>query len=400
MELLYCFLDESGDPHFPVGAPGKSTHYVLGGVAVQESRLDEVRAAADAVRREHFGTGEMKANARSLKRSPEKRRALVEAIAALDVSFAVVAVDKREILEDGPLAKWKRSFIKYTGSQLYRRLFASHDTVRIVADEYGTKEYQAEFSRYLAVRRIPDLFLPTSSFSFADSKTEPLIQAADVVTGTVFRAFRDGTDEDRALVGLLRPRLHTFISWPPVFVPVEPPLRAGEQYKRDMQVRDFALTQAARYLSEHRDDDDPLETARVATLDRLVFASQLDEGSSFVHADEIIGRLRELRLPFNVSKRWLSSDVIGPLRDDGVVITGSSRGYAIPYRAAELDEHARDVRSKAIPMLRRLSRYRSDLALRTGGDIDLLASAELTDVKRLVEAFDQPTPGGVVEGTD
>lgn len=396
MEPLHCFLDESGDPHFPAGAPGKSTHYVLGGVAVQESRLGEVRAAADAVRQEHFGLGEMKADARSLRRNPEKRRALVEAIAELNVSFAVIAVDKRAIREDGPLAKWKPSFVKYTGSQLYRRLFASHDTIRIFADEYGTEEHQAEFERYLAARSIPDLFLATSTFAFAGSRTEPLIQAADVVSGTVFRAFRDGTDEDRALVGLLRPRLHTFISWPTVFVPVEPPLRAGEQAERDMQVRDFALRQAARYLREHRDDEDPLEVARVATLDRLMFASQLDEGSSFVHADEILDHLCELG-PRNIGKRWLSSEVIGPLRDDGVVITGSSRGYTIPSGASDLDEHARDVGSKAVPMLRRLSRYRSDLALSTGGAIDLLASADLADVKRLVKALDDLVPDAGAE---
>ena len=393
MEPLYCFLDESGDPHFPAGEQGKSTHYVLGGVAVPESRLDAVRDEADALRREYFGSGEMKADARSLRRDPERRRALVEGVAALDASFVAVAVDKREVMEDGPLAKWKRSFIKYTGSQLYRRLFTSHDTVRVVADEYGTEAYQEEFGRYIAARRIPDLFLPSSSFAFEDSAAEPLIQAADVVVGTLFRALRDGTDEDRAMVGLLRPRLHTFISWPPVFVPVEPPPRAGEQRERDAEVRDYALSQAARYLVDHRDDDGPLEVARVATLDRLVFAAQLDEGSSFVHADEIIVGLKSLGLPFAVSKRWLSSEVIGPLRDDGVVITGSGRGYAIPFGAADLDEHALDVRSKAIPMLRRLSRYRADLALRTGGRVDLLASTELDDVKRLVETLDAvPSP--------
>ena len=393
MEPLYCFLDESGDPHFPAGEQGKSTHYVLGGIAVPESRLDAVRAAAGDLQREYFGKGEMKAGARSLNRDPEKRRALVEGIAALEASFVAVAVDKREVIEDGPLAKWKKSFIKYTGSQLYRRLFTAHDTVHVVADEYGTEAYQNEFGRYIEARRIPDLFLASSSFSFGDSKADPLIQVSDIVSGTIFRALRDGTDEDRALVALLRPRLHTFISWPPVFVPVEPPPRAGEQRERDAEVRDYALSQAAWYLTDHREDNAPLSVAQVATLDRLVFAAQLDEGSAFVHADEIIVGLRALGLPFAISKRWLSSEVIGPLRDAGVVITGSSRGYAIPFQASDLDEHALDVRSKAVPMLRRLSRYRADLALRTGGRIDLLASTELNDVKRLVEALDTGAAG-------
>lgn len=387
-EALHCFLDESGDPNFPPGEAGRSDHYVVGGIVMPEDRVDGIREAAESIRQEHFGDGEMKSNARALNRNPERRKALVEAIASLEVSFAVVAVDKRMILEDGPLAEWKRSFIKYTGGLLFRRLFATHDTVHIVADEHGTTAFQDEFINYVQARHIPTLFRGQSTFAFANSKNEPLVQIADVVVGTVFRALRDGSGENRALVGLFRPRLHTFISWPPVFAPVEPPLGYGEQFERDLRVREYALSQATRYLGDHRADEDPVHVARVATLDLLVFASQLDEGSSFVHADEILVHLKQLRLPFAFSKRWLSSEVIGPLRDDGVVITGSSRGYAIPYRASDLDAHALDVRSKAIPMLRRLSRYRSDLSMRTGGDIDLLASANLSEVRLLVETLD------------
>ena len=82
--------------------------------------------------------------------------------------------------------------------------------------------------------------------------------------------------------------------------------------------------------------------------------------------------------------------VIGPLRDDGVVISGSSKGYAIPYSADDLDAHAQDVRSKAIPMLRRLGRYQSDLHMRTGGEVDLLGSPDLADIRQLVEALVDP----------
>ena len=35
---IHCYLDESGDPHFPAGDPGKSTHYVLAAVVVTEPK--------------------------------------------------------------------------------------------------------------------------------------------------------------------------------------------------------------------------------------------------------------------------------------------------------------------------------------------------------------------------
>lgn len=385
-DLIHCFLDESGDPHFPPGEAGRSDHYVLAAVLIAEDKLAAVRIQADAIRREHFKTGEMKAGARSLTRKAARRRAVVEALAELDVSYAVIAVDKREVLEDGPLATWKKSFLKYTARQLLRRLYATSSRVRVVADEYGSEEYQAEFDRY--VRTKQGLFAEGSDFTFGDSKAEPLIQVADFVAGTVLRALRDRTDDNRALIGLLRSRMHTYLAWPTVYAPVEPPRGIGEQAQRDRAVRDLALKASARYLDASRDSKDPLTVARVACLDRLLFAAQFDPASSFVHADELEPELRKLGLPGVVpSSRWLSAHVIGPLRDEGVVISGSSRGYAIPYSADDLDSHARDVRSKTIPMLRRLARYREDLAVQSAGEVDLLGSKKLADLRSLVEAL-------------
>lgn len=60
-EPIHCFLDESGDPHFPAGESGRSTYYVLAAVIVADDRLDAVREQADVIRREHYGDGEMKA---------------------------------------------------------------------------------------------------------------------------------------------------------------------------------------------------------------------------------------------------------------------------------------------------------------------------------------------------
>ena len=392
-EPIHCFLDESGDPHFPPGESGRSTYYVLAAVIVADDKLDAVREQADAVRRKHYGDGEMKAGKRSRRRDAERRKAVVEALVELDVSFAAISVDKSALLDDGPLAKWKKSFLKHTARQLLRRLYGTHDNVRVVADEYGRANYQAEFDRYVRARM--GLFAGGSDFAFGDSKTEPLIQVADFVAGTVLRAQRDRTDEDRALLGLFRPRMHTYMAWPTVFTPVEPPRRAGEQAVRDQAVRDLALNAAARYLDANRDSRDPVTIARVVSLDRLFFAAQFDEASSFVHADELNRQIAELGLQgVNLSPRWLSANVIGPLRDEGVVISGSPQGYAIPYRADDLDAHARDVKSKAVPMLRRLARYRQDLSIRSAGTVDLLDANDLAELRRLVDTLNELPDNG------
>lgn len=387
---IHCFLDESGDPHFPAGESGRSSHYVLASVLVTSERLAAVRDHADSIRREHFGNGEMKAGTQSRRKDSSRRVAIVTALAQLDVAFAVIAVDKGELADDGPLAAWKKSFLKFTARQLLERLYGTHDEVHVVADEYGRASYQHEFERYVGNRL--GLFGGGSTFEFGDSKTEPLIQVADFVAGTVFRAQRDKTEEGRTLLGLFRPRIHTYIAWPTIFRSVEPVRGFCPDAARDHAVRELSLESAHRFLAANRGSRDPEVAARVACLDRLLFTAQFDERTAFVSAREltsVVGTSSGGR--DKPSSRWLSGSIIGPLRDAGVVISGSPKGYAVPFRAAELDAHVHDVRSKTIPMLRRLSRYRDDLRLRTKGSVDLLDGPHLSDVRSLVDLLNDPS---------
>lgn len=398
MAALYAFFDESGDPNFPVDEPDRSAHYVVGGVLVPEDRTAEARSAADAVRREHFGPGEMtfKSRAMSKARNAAKRRAVVEAVADLPVTFAVVGVDKRAVRPGSPLERYKRTFTKFTGRVLFERLYASHEALHVVHDEHGSEEYMEGFNDYVNSRAMPDLFRARSTFCFEDSEAEPLVQAADIVVGTVFRLLRDpSAAEYRRLFELLRPRLHVYATWPMVYAPVEPPPSESERAEADRVVRDHALSQAARYLDEHRADDDPVSIASVAVLDRLVYASQFDPDTNSVHAAELVHALKGFGFPFDINDRWLRAEVIGPLRDDGVVIAGSHNGYVIPRTMDELDDHARQVRTIAVPMIKRLARYRADLFNRTGGDLDLVGSGDMDEVRALVDALGDPrTPRG------
>lgn len=232
-EALRCYLDESGDPNFPIGDGGGSSHYVLGGVALPESRVASIRAEAEAIRKRFFQTGEMKAGAKSLRKNPKRRRELIESISELDAAFVAVAVDKRRIFEDGALAKWKKSFLKYTGGRLWSRVLQVHDRVHVVSDEHGSVAFMDEVKRYVAKRHVPSLFTEQSTFDFVDSKSDALVQVADLFAGTVMRAVRDGGEDDLAMLALLRNRVQTFVTWPTVFLSAEPVIGSGEQYERD-----------------------------------------------------------------------------------------------------------------------------------------------------------------------
>ena len=387
-DALYCFLDESGDPNFPPDGDGKSYNYVMGGITVTESRIDEVRAKAEAIRKKFFQTGEMKSK-KLWKMSEKKKQEVLEAIAELEVAFVAVAVDKRRVNEDGALAKYRDSFMKYTGGLLWNRVFKVHDVVHITWDNYGDKAFMRGVADYVNRRHVSNLFATQSSFKSADSKTDVLIQVADLFAGAVMRAFRDGGEEGRALIGLFWPRLHTFVPFPRVFPSVEPLQGQSEQYMRDRQVRDFALQQADRYLAENDPPGDEDVEARMYVLEYLIYVAQFDPTETAVHADKLL-EILEGRHFFDYTRRTLGAEIIGKLRDEGVLITGSAKGYAIPFTTEELDAHARDVRSKAIPMVKRLARYRQDVGARTGGELDLLGSPELEDLRKLVDALEGP----------
>ena len=81
--------------------------------------------------------------------------------------------------------------------------------------------------------------------------------------------------------------------------------------------------------------------------------------------------------------------VICKLRDAGVIIASSQKGYKIPTKEAELYDFIDHGVQVVLPMLERLKKCRNIVKLSTKGHLDLLQHDEYRDIKRFFDIQDE-----------
>lgn len=384
-QTIHAFVDEFGDPNLHTDKSGVTEHFIITAVLVTGEQLDAARAGADDVRRQFFGTGEIKSS--SVGRGKVQRRlAILNALAEVPHTYYAFAVDKRELHKESGLA-FKRTFLKHLSGRLYSRIHRNFSNVHVLADEHGSKEFMKGFESYIHKTVPADLFA-NRSFGFVRSEVEPLVQVADFISGCLGHALeRDyPTDDRNALIAALRKRAGTILEWPPRLVMPEGSDDGGPPAGADADVRAHCLRQATVAYQELSATDTEEARARASTLEFLLYRACFVDQTRYSATEEILEHLERAE-GLHLSKLQLRRMVIAPLRDADVVIASSSKGYKIPMCLADVTSFVQHTDKVVIPMLKRVQRARAGLRLTTSGALDILAAAEWTSVRRCIESL-------------
>ena len=247
------------------------------------------------------------------------------------------------------------------------RLGRPYSELEIVADNQGSDEFMEGFRSYIETRAMGKLF-ETSSFRFEDSKTLPLIQIADLIAGTLARVY-DQKDPDQFLKKIRR-NLVLVEEWPPALRASSIELSDSAHGQFDLLVRDQAVRQARDYIIENSTNDDPIERARVAFVKFLLHWFTVVSPASYVSTDRIRDYLKETT-GFDGSEQLFRSRIVGHLRDSGVIVTSSSKGFKIPNSQKDIRKYVQLVDGQILPYLRRMLRIEISRFLRAKGSMTL-----------------------------
>lgn len=83
--------------------------------------------------------------------------------------------------------------------------------------------------------------------------------------------------------------------------------------------------------------------------------------------------------------------IIGKLRDKGVIIASSQKGYKIPSKQAELYDFINHDAKIVIPMLARLKKCRDLVKLGTANELDLLDHPEYRQLQVFFDSLPEET---------
>lgn len=204
----YVFVDEAGNYGFKFDKENVSEYFVVTAIIVEKENVKELEKEMEKTREYYFQTGEMK----SSKLKISRRKSIINAISQGDFQIYSIVINKKKLFIDGGLS-YKKSFYKFIHNLLYKFLFETHDSIQVTADNIGSKEYMEEFESYVSKRHIRNLF-DSSEFVFGESKSNVLIQLADIICGTIFQKFEKDNPSYDAILKILGKKIVRIEEWP------------------------------------------------------------------------------------------------------------------------------------------------------------------------------------------
>lgn len=373
----HVFVDESGDPNLSTTKAGVSEYFVVTAVIVDGAVLSEEEHKAQNIIRRYFPGGELKSS--KIGRSAIRRRKILKEISGLDFKHYSQVIDKSQVRSDSGLA-FRRSFIKYVNRTVYRQLFQAFTDIHLIADEHGKTEFMQGFADYLK-RKLPPALFETATVEFGDSRRFPFLQVADVIAGSISRAYL-GKDP-MSILEHIRSKTIIIDEWPPRLPRPTNLSQVDEPEKVNLLVRNHSYRYASNFVDMYATSQNPHVQAQVAAVRYLLYHFRSIDPEEYVPTSLIQDHLQDMGSP--MSERMLRSRVIGKLREDGVVIASSHRGIKIPYSVEDLMRFVARVNAEVTPYVGRLSRCRKQFLIATEGKLDIVPEREFPELHRYVQ---------------
>ncbi|MDU9389293.1 DUF3800 domain-containing protein [Pseudomonas sp. zfem002] len=385
MDRTYAYVDESGNSDLDTSKTGSSGFFVVCSVLVAEKDLKIAYQRAEELRQKHFQTGEIKSS--KLRPKDTNRRArILKDLAELPIKLYFVVVDKERIYKDGGL-QFKTSFVKHINGILYSRLFRNCRDLQMTVDEHGGIDFQESLKAYAQDRYVDDLFGDEHAFQTKSSKEDVLIQVADFFAGSVAQIYENKVAEDVSEVykSILSEQTLGLLEWPPKFKLLIPPPMDEPNYA-DYQVHQEALRQADRFIDQVGQHPDEDEWLQISILDYLRFQSEFVT-KDYIPTGDILTHLGNRGFG-DLSEQRVRSSGIAKLRDADVIITSTSKGYKIPHTRADINDFLEMASGVIVPLLERVKKAREVYRLSSRGEYDIIKTARLTDLEKLLKSLE------------
>lgn len=98
----------------------------------------------------------------------------------------------------------------------------------------------------------------------------------------------------------------------------------------------------------------------------------LQETGAYVSTSTIISAIDDT-IGTDLTEQYLRANVVGPLRDEGVLVVSGPNGYKLADRSDDLPKFVGEVDRRVVPQLKRLAIMRSAVVTSTLGEVDILS---------------------------
>lgn len=384
MERVYAFTDEYGQFGWELEKPDVSSCFIITAIIVKESDLDLYKSKAEEIRKKHFQTGEIKSS--NVSKDVKRRKRILADLSLLPFQIFAVVINKQVCLDNMNLVglKYKKTFYKFMNNIVHCELRHAFDKITIVADELGSNDYMQSFCQYVDKHQdIANLF-GEANFMFNKSHNDVRIQVADFISGTLGRIYDINKKDENGndYIQIIEKQLIRIELYPKTYeiFSVDNSAVASEY---DKDIAKICCSSAATYIKNHEqpsDSDDEYEKGRIIILKYLLFRFMNNNARGYISTGELKQQLLYTKLE-KISDQAFRSNIIGKLRDSGVIIASSKKGYKIPSKLNEIMDFVSHDARVVMPMLSRLNQCRQLIKMNTLNKVDLLEGTEFEQLK-------------------
>lgn len=382
MERVYAFTDEYGAFGWDINNKDVSTHFIITAIIVKESQLSEFNNQVESLRKMYFQSGEIKS--KNVGKNHNRRKRIIDSLSNIPFSFFSVCIDKKKCLDNMNMKGlyFKKTFYKFMNNIVHKELRRAFNKITIIADEIGTNDYMQSFCQYVDKHQdLPNLF-GDASFLFRNSKGDLGIQLADFISGTLSYVYDTNKKDYNApdYYELLNNKMIRIEMYPKTFENYMLEESAiAEDY--DIDIARLCFAQAAKFVEHNSESIDPDIKAQVIVLQYLLFRFMNNDTRGYIYTNEIKKQLYNTEYS-SISDTTFRTKIIGKLRDNGIIIASSQKGYKIPSKESELYDYINHDAKIVIPMLERLRKCRDLVKLGTAGELDLLNHDEYRQLRQ------------------
>ena len=373
---LIAFIDEFGDTGLNFNKPKTSSHFIVTAIIMEEHSIEKAKEQVAQIRHKYFQGSEIKSS--SVKNKHADRRVhILKKIFEIEFSVFALVIDKKELISKG--FQYHDSFFKFCNRIVYDELYSAFPNLDIVADSHGDNKFIQSLVRYVHKHQVIDDLFNHSSFQMSDSKDNDLIQIADFVGGSIAKGYDRTVFSDRApdFNEIIKTRVSNIIEWPNHYPSYS--YRTDSYKEFDSVIADYSIRSSERYIAKYRKSKEIDDINRVRVLEYLLFTFQHISPQKYILTGELMKLLKRQK-----STQNFRSDIIASLRDEGVIIASSEKGYKIPMNVEDIYGFVKRSSGVINPLIERVLSARNQILLLTQNKVDILNCEGESYLKKLI----------------
>ncbi|MGP1500581.1 DUF3800 domain-containing protein [Bergeyella cardium] len=354
------YADEFGNNSFDFDKQG--THFIVASILIDEKNISTIEQKLKNIRQKYFQTGEIKSS--KVANNHKRRIKILTDLQQLDFTIFAVIVDKKSLYSKG--FHYKKSFYKYINHLLYKELFNTFDSLSLYVDEFGSNKFMQEFKKYVNKKHPLTLF-SNIEFAHQNSKNSIFIQLSDFIAGSLGYIYDETKKNNKSIdIKKLLYNKIAYIRQFPNPLPIIKSISQDDNFDED--ISKLSLLRIESFIEKNESNQDPQIKEQIHFLNILLFLQQV---KPWVSTKEILNHLNIKRKePMN--KEYFRSKIIGNLRDKGIIIASSQKGYKIPISLKDIGHFIKHGNRVILPMLNRIKEVNNAIKLISKNKINIL----------------------------